>query len=88
MWPFRKKEKQYQPKFSNSSAIAIIIAVISLAVAAGVARWSWLMLDEQIQLRKDFEQLKARQDQVGIQYEFWLKQIQEERAAVSEEETE
>ncbi len=79
MWPFRKNTDEYQPRFSNSTMVAITVAAISLAVSVGVARWSWLILDEQILLRNDFKQLELRQEQVGIQYEFWLQQLQEER---------
>jgi hypothetical protein len=80
MWPFRNKhDDEYQLRFSNSAMIAIVVAAISLAISIGVVRWSWLLLDEQIQLRNDFQELQARQDQVGIQYEFWLQQLQEER---------
>lgn len=84
MWPFRKKDKS-QITFSNPMVIAIILAVISLAISAGVARWSWLILDEQIQLRNEVEELKARQDQVGIQYEFWLNELQKKLPAETAE---
>jgi len=57
---------------------AIVISVISLALSAGVMRWSWLLLDEQIRLRQDFMRLKNQQDQVNIQYEAWLKKVQQE----------
>ncbi len=79
MWPFDKNNDEYRVSFSNSAMIAIVVAVISITISIGVARWSWLILDEQVQLRKEFEELRARQDQVGIQYEFWLNQLQEER---------
>jgi hypothetical protein len=81
MWPFRRNDDENQVKFSNSAMIAVVVAAISLAISVGVARWSWLLLDEQVQLRTDFEELKARQDQVGIQYEFWLKQVQDEQGS-------
>ncbi|MFH1047815.1 MAG: hypothetical protein V1738_05930 [Patescibacteria group bacterium] len=79
MWPFRKNNDEYQIRFTNSAMIAIVVAAISLAISIGVARWSWLLLDEQIMLRNEYEELRARQDQVGIQYEFWLQQLQQER---------
>jgi heme/copper-type cytochrome/quinol oxidase subunit 2 len=85
MWPFRRNNDEYQARFSNSTMVAIVVAAISLAVSIGVARWSWLLLDEQILLRNDFEELRARQEQVGIQYEFWLERLQEERADSTEE---
>ncbi|MBU0625429.1 hypothetical protein KKF05_03740 [Patescibacteria group bacterium] len=80
MWPFHKKDG-HQIKFSNPVVVAIVLAVISLAISAGVARWSWLILDEQIQLRNEVEELKARQDQVGIQYEFWLNELEKKLPA-------
>ena len=84
MWPFRRNNDEYQARFSNSTMVAIVVAAISLAVSIGVARWSWLLLDEQILLRNEFEELKARQEQVGIQYEFWLEQLQAERDSSEE----
>jgi len=64
---------------------AIVIAVFSLFIAVGAARWSWYIVDEQIRLRDDFNKLRNEQDQVNIQYEFWLKQVQTERAAIKAE---
>jgi hypothetical protein len=61
-----------------STMVAIVIAAISLLISAGVARWSWLILEEQMELRKELVDLSAKQDQVGIQYEFWLEQLEED----------
>jgi len=87
MWPFKKKiltPEEEPERMPYATAAAIIIAVIALALAAGVCRWSWLLMDEQIQLRKDFMQLKNSQDQSNIQYEFWSKEIQKERAQLKD----
>ena len=80
MWKFWKC-KEGAGAISGAVMAAIVISTISLVLAAGVARWSWLMLDEQIQLRKDFEKLKNDQAQTQIQYEFWLQKLQKEREA-------
>lgn len=77
MWKFGKKSDKAQ--IPNSVAVAIILAVTAFAVAAGVMRWSWLIMDEQIVLRKELNKLEVRQSQVETQYEFWLGQLQEER---------
>jgi len=85
MWPFRRNNDEYQVRYSNSTMVAIVVASISLAVSIGVARWSWLLLDEQLVLRNDFQELRARQEQVGIQYEFWLEELQAERDELKSE---
>lgn len=64
---------------------AFIVGLVALLATAGTARWTWLVVDEQVKLREEFMQLKNQQEQVGIQYEFWLKQLQEERAAAAVE---
>lgn len=61
------------------TAAAIIISAVSLAFAIGVARWSWLILDEQLVLRREFMDLKLSQEQLNIQFDFWSTQIQKER---------
>lgn len=61
------------------TAAAIIISAVSLAFAIGVARWSWLILDEQLVLRREFMDLKLSQEQLNIQFDFWGAQIQKER---------
>jgi len=83
MWKFRRKSEDSDlNKIPNSVAIALIISTVALALVAGVVRWSWLLLDEQIRLRQDLNDLKYRQAQVETQYEFWLQQLQDERAAI------
>ncbi|MEA3249767.1 MAG: hypothetical protein U9Q03_05445 [Patescibacteria group bacterium] len=76
MWPSRE-DKGNNITIPYPMMIAIIISVISLMISIGVARWSSLLLEEQLELRKEFVDLNARQDQVGIQYEFWLEQLEE-----------
>ena len=84
MWPFKKKSilgaavvlGQEKVKLSYGSAAAIIISIIGLCVSAGVFRWSWLILDEQITLRKEFMELKNGQEQLQLQADFWLGQLQ------------
>jgi hypothetical protein len=76
MWPFKKKDSQDIPL---AAAAAIIISAVSLAASLGTARWSWLLLDEQIKLRKEFMEVKNDQEQTTQQYEFWLKRLQDER---------
>jgi len=67
-----------------ATAAAIGIAVASLALAAGVCRWSWLIVDEQVRLRQDFMQLKNDQEQLYTQFEFWNQQVQKERRELGE----
>ena len=80
MWKRKNSEKNDMNKIPNSVAIAILLAVVALTASLGVARWSWLLLDEQLDLRKELNELRVRQTQVETQYEFWLGQVQEERA--------
>jgi len=70
---------------STPTIIAIAFAVFSLVMSVGVARWSWFIVDEQIRLRGEINKLIDKQDQVNTQYEFWLKQVQTERAAIKAE---
>ncbi|MEY4723413.1 MAG: hypothetical protein RLZZ324_926 [Candidatus Parcubacteria bacterium] len=80
MWPFKKRSTLNAAKNLPGPVIAaILVSVVSLCVAAGVARWSWLLLDEQVQLRKDFVELKNHTDQTDIQYEAWLAKLKQER---------
>ncbi len=65
-----------------ATAAAIFISFIALGLAAGLFRWSWLLMDEQVRLRKEFMELKSAQDQINIQYEFWSNQLQKERAEI------
>ncbi|MFA6604174.1 MAG: hypothetical protein WCT10_05080 [Patescibacteria group bacterium] len=83
MWFCSKKDSA--DVIPTPTVAAIIIAVFALFIAAGAARWSWYIVDEQIRLRNDFSKLRNEQDQVNTQYEFWLKQIQTERAAIKAE---
>jgi hypothetical protein len=69
------------PEIPKPMVAAVIISVVALAAALGTARWSWLLLDEQIKLREEFMQLRNTQEQTAIQYEFWLEKLQAERAA-------
>lgn len=80
MWPFKKNSKE--PEIPYWAAAAIVASVISLFAALGVARWSWLILEEQISLRQDFMNLKASQEQLNTQYDFWSAQLQKERAEI------
>ncbi len=81
MWPFPAKDP-WKIKLPGWAAAAIIISAVSLAFSVGVARWSWLLVNEQISLRRDFMNLKASQEQLNLQYDFWSKQLQNERAAL------
>jgi hypothetical protein len=83
MWPFTKKE--HPKKVSPEAAIAIILAFVALGLAAGTARWAWLLLDEQIALRMEFNRLADRMGQLETQFEFWNGQVQEERAMLKDE---
>jgi hypothetical protein len=65
-----------------ATAVAIFVSIISLGLIIGVTRWSWLLLDEQVRLRQEFMELKAKQEQINIQYEFWSDQLQKERAEI------
>lgn len=64
---------------------ALIVSVVALTISIGVARWSWLLLDEQITMRKDFMELRNEQTQTNQQYEYWLGKLQAERAATKGE---
>ncbi len=82
MWFCRKSDDKNTipaPTFA-----AIIISVVSLALAAGVIRWSWIIVDEQVRLRREFVELKSSQDQLNTQFEFWNKQLQKERQEIKE----
>jgi hypothetical protein len=79
MWPFKKRTDVLKKQLEPVAAWAIVLSVVALAAALGVARWSWLMLDEQISLRKEFVELKNEQVQTNIQYEYWLGKIRAER---------
>jgi len=80
MW-FCKKDGDKE-RMPAPTVAAIVIAVVSLALATGVIRWSWLIVDEQIKLRQEFMQLKNSQDQLNTQFEFWNKQVQKEREEI------
>ena len=80
MWPFKKRAEAPKRQIEPAAAAAIIISTIALAASFGVARWSWLLLDEQIALRKDFAALKNEQEQTNLQYEYWLGKLKAERA--------
>ena len=80
--PLHNQIKNYNKKsdinkIPNSVAVAILLAVIALTTSLGVARWSWLLLDEQLDLRRELNELQMRQTQVETQYEFWLGQVEE-----------
>ena len=78
MWPFKRKKSPGEAEISRAEFAAVIISTVALVFAVGVARWSWLILDEQIELRKEFETLKGRQAQVETQYEVWLAELQDQ----------
>jgi len=80
MWNPLRKNGDAGPIDSWSFA-AFVVAFVSLCAAAGVARWSWLLLDEQVALRKEVMKLRSQQEQVHIQYERWLQKVQQEREA-------
>jgi len=73
MWPFKRSSER---NISGPVFAALVVSFIGLMFVIGVARWSWLLLDEQIRLRSEVEALKERQAQVETQYEFWLKQVE------------
>jgi|GEM_PF-1944127 hypothetical protein len=78
---FRRSDK---PKIPTATVTAILLGVIALAVAAGLFRWSWIILDEQISLRRDFMELQNQQEQLNIQFDFWNGKLQEERQAIKD----
>ncbi len=78
MFPFKKKEPHNE--VSAPTAAAILLATLALAVALGAARWSWYMIDELVQLRQDFNDLKNEQDQLKIQFDFWDQKVSSERS--------
>ena len=69
----------YRPdvrQIKTLESILLILVFVCLILIAAVARWSWLLLDEQILLRQELEDLKGRQGQIETQYEFWLEQLE------------
>lgn len=64
---------------SAPAMAAIVVAALSLVLSAGVARWSWLLMEEQVSLRYDFENLKMAQEEISVQYEFWLAELEKVR---------
>lgn len=78
MFPFKKKENHND--ISAPTAVAILLSTVALAVALGAARWSWYMIDELVQIRQDFNDLKNQQDQLKIQFDFWDQKVSAERA--------
>lgn len=78
MWPFRPQQER-QITLSKEGAAAIILAVLSFAIAGIASYTAWSLFDEQVRLRKDFVELGERQQQVEIQYEYWLRRLQDER---------
>lgn len=85
MWPFKRRgDAPRKESLSRAEFAAVIVAFLSLMVSVGVARWSWLLLDEQIALREEFEQLRNDQKQTEIQYGVWLDRLKEEGAAMRE----
>lgn len=69
---------------SAPAMAAIVVAVLSLVLSAGIARWSWLLMEEQMALRYDFENLKMAQEEINVQYEFWLEQLETKRTKLKE----
>ncbi len=65
-----------------ATAAAIFVSCVALGLAAGLFRWSWLLMDEQLVLRQDLMKLKSSQEQLNIQYEFWSDHLQKERAEI------
>ncbi len=82
MWFCRKDSDKNNIPAPTVAAIAI--SVISLALAAGVIRWSWIIVDEQVRLRREFMELKGSQEQLNTQFEFWNRQLQQERQEIRE----
>lgn len=80
---FRRKEGRAE--IPPATAAAILLAVVALAIAIGVARWSWLILDEQLKLRQDFMDLKTSQEQLNTQFDFWDKKVESERQQLKQE---
>ena len=68
----------------RTTAILSVVAMLALLTAAGAMRWAWVLLDEQVELRKDFVELQNRQDQLEIQFDFWDKKVAEERKELKE----
>ena len=83
MWNPFKPASKLRKDVSAPTAIAIILATIALFTAYGSWRSSWVLLDEQLRLRKDFSALRNDQVQTGIQYEYWLGKLKAERVAAT-----
>lgn len=74
---FKKKEEG--SNVTLGQALGIILGTLSLCVAIGAARWSWYTVEELIQLRMDFNELRNRQDQLEIQFDYWDQKVSSER---------
>jgi hypothetical protein len=79
MW---KKGKRKEIEMPGWGLLSLVLAVIALVAALSVASWTWRIVDEQVQLREEIKDLRGAQEQVYIQYEFWLNQLQKEREAL------
>jgi hypothetical protein len=64
-------KKRDRTKIPAATAAAVIMSAAALAFSIGVARWSWLILDEQIRLREDFTELKNDFAQMEIEFGVW-----------------
>lgn len=62
---FKRKSAK---EVSLEMIIAILCSVLALVISVGTVRWSWLLLNEQIQIRKDF--MKMQNDVVQMQMTF------------------
>ncbi|KPJ85208.1 hypothetical protein AMJ57_03945 [Parcubacteria bacterium SG8_24] len=76
MWRYRRKDRAKIPCWGVAT---IVLALLSLIGSVAAARWSWLTVEEQISLRREMNRLQEQQEQVHIQYEFWLQRLQQER---------
>jgi len=73
---FKKKTDMDLPR---ETVIAVALSAVALIVSVGCMRWSYLLMDEQIQLRTEFSELQNAQDQLKIQFDHWDAKAGEQR---------
>jgi hypothetical protein len=74
-WPFKKEEAQ----MPRSLVIALAFSTIALAMAFAMTRWSLIVLDEQMKMRKDLNDTKSQLQQLKSQNDMLMRQMRDPR---------
>ena len=59
--------------------VPLILTAMNVVAIASVARWSVVIADEQAELRRDYLELSNAQEQLNIQFEYWLAKTQTQK---------